>query len=543
MKLFIFTCIILTSYAITSAQNKALYMKNTAIFRAPVPTYSTLNITMEFWIKPERDDEHSYPLFLGSNFFGYGIHLHNGVNGGPGNYASLMIQSASNSITGNPIRLKINTWTHIAITHDTLGWRFYRNGEYVGNGEFRAIIDSTSLLRILYFTGTIDEIRLWGITRTQQEIKQSFQKPLKGNEKGLIEYYNMDSFAQKFGEIIPNIAGDSTKNAAIYGDVQNIANVEGAPLVEEEYPDITFLEKPSHYQFFPRNDQTNSAPIRISGSINTPGWDSVVLQTLKNDTVSERTSYPLAYSGTTAKFEFNSTITATPTLFTYRVYVHKGEKRIMIGESADLSCGDVYLISGQSNSHPASDSSTYVNPLLKSWGVLNQNGNLLPYNVIDSSWGMANGHGFNYFFHAACGPYMTCEWGIELQRLILEKYRIPTCIINVGAGSSSVYQNLRDDSSRMNLNTIYGRGLYRATKAKVDKGIKGIFWFQGESDSDFGYEDNFNKLYNAWKEDYPNAKKHDHDAKFQKRFAPDVPDQTIVHYEKYKEIFKRNTRI
>ncbi|MBI3258951.1 MAG: hypothetical protein HYZ54_05705 [Ignavibacteriae bacterium] len=507
MKLLFFILLLLTISGVEiSAQNKALYMKNSAIFYAPVPTYSTQNITMEFWIKPERDDEHSYPLFLGSNFYGYGIHLHNGINGGGGNYASIRIPSASHSAAGNPVRLKLNTWTHIAITHDSVGWRFYRNGEYVGNGDCPANIDSTSKLQILYYTGTIDEIRMWGVTRSQKEIKESFQKDLTGNEKGLIEYYNMDSFALKFGEVIPNIAPDTSKNAVIYGDIQNIANVEGAPLVDAEYPDISFLEKPAHFQFFPRNDSTNSAPIHIAGKINSNGWDSVIILTFKNDTLAEYTSYPLNYTDDTARFEFNTNITASPILFTYRIYVSKEDKRLLIGESADLSCGDVYMISGQSNAHTASDSSLYVNPLLKSWGVLYLAGNLLPYNIIDSSWGMANGHGFNYFYSAGSGPYMTCEWGIEIQRLILEKYGIPTCIINAGAGSSSVYTNQRDDSSHKNLNTIYGRGLYRAWRGNVDKAVKAMFWFQGEGENVGGYGEAFNELYHDWKEDYPNLK-------------------------------------
>jgi hypothetical protein len=227
---------------------------------------------------------------------------------------------------------------------------------------------------------------------------------------------------------------------------------------------------------------------------------------LSNDLVTEYQGIGLKYSQNVAQFEFKSRITATPTLYTYRIYARRGKNVLLIGESADLSCGDVYLISGQSNSHPADDSSIYVNPLLKTWGIQTFNGNLSPYNVADSSWGMANGHGFNYFFRNYTGPYLTGVWGIELQRLLLEKYKIPSCIMNVGGGSSSVYSNQRDDNLPTNLSTIYGRGLYRTNRAKLTSAVKAIFWYQGEGESGEGYAPLFNELYKDWEEDYPNAK-------------------------------------
>ncbi len=482
-----------------------MYLKNTALFYAPTPTYSTKNITMEVWVKPERDDEHSFPLYLGSYFAGYGFHLHNGINDGAGNFASLKIPSASYSITGNPFRLHLNTWTHLAITHDSNGWKFYRNGEYVGNGEFVAKVDSLCKFQTAFYTGAIDEVRFWNITRTHAEIKRSFQKRLTGNEKGLISYYNFNSFELGFGSVIVNNTQDTSKNAILYGDASNAGIVEGAPINDVEYPYVTFNEKPSHYQFFPR-DGNNSAQIRVSGSVKTAGWSIVTCERFSNDSLTERINYPLIYNHDTATFEFSSRITSTPVIFTYRFFILNGTEKILIGESADLSCGDVYIIAGQSNSHPAADSSIYVNPLLKTLGILTPNGNLDKYNPSDTLWGAANGHGFNYFFSAYTGPYLTSVWGIEIQRLILEKYKIPTCIINVGAGSSSVYSNQRDDNTPMNLNSIYGKGLYRTSIAKLTTAVKAIFWLQGEGDSAEGYANAFDELYKDWKEDYPNTK-------------------------------------
>jgi len=43
-----------------------------------------------------------------------------------------------------------------------------------------------------FFQGEIDEIRIWDITRTAQEIQDTTNRPLIGNEPGLVGYWKMD---------------------------------------------------------------------------------------------------------------------------------------------------------------------------------------------------------------------------------------------------------------------------------------------------------------------------------------------------------------
>ena len=87
---------------------------------------------------------------------------------------------------------------------------------------------------------------------------------------------------------------------------------------------------------------------------------------------------------------------------------------------------------------------------------------------------------------------------------------MPTAVINIAIGGSSLNQNMPNEADREDLSTFYGEGLYRLRKAGLADDIKAIIWVQGESDQNGLYEDyalRFDKLYKAWKQDYPNVER------------------------------------
>ena len=94
---------------------------------------------------------------------------------------------------------------------------------------------------------------------------------------------------------------------------------------------------------------------------------------------------------------------------------------------------------------------------------------------------------------------------------IIEKYGIPTCVINGASGGSSIeYNILRNTANPTDFGTAYGRLLYRVQKAGVQHNIKAILWRQGENETSGnapGYPTNFNTLYNFWKLDILQHKK------------------------------------
>ena len=97
-------------------------------------------------------------------------------------------------------RLEFGQWYHVAITYDGESANAYVNGQLTASYPTDGSIDSRdSVLRIggrtkfrSFFQGQLDEIRIWNIVRTSQEIQSTMYTTLTGTEEGLVAYWNFD---------------------------------------------------------------------------------------------------------------------------------------------------------------------------------------------------------------------------------------------------------------------------------------------------------------------------------------------------------------
>tara|TARA_B100000073_G_C23744615_1_gene574774 strand:- start:2244 stop:5030 length:2787 start_codon:yes stop_codon:yes gene_type:complete len=112
--------------------------------------------------------------------------------------------NSSNGSTSSNSSISLNTWSHVALTHNnsTNTTKFYINGllDATSSSLSKNIDGNNSNLFIgwdgqqgdKFFTGKIDEIRIWDNVRTQVEIKTNMHTELSGSENGLVAYYNMN---------------------------------------------------------------------------------------------------------------------------------------------------------------------------------------------------------------------------------------------------------------------------------------------------------------------------------------------------------------
>lgn len=152
--------------------------------------------TQEMWIYPTDATVvfrgilgyHSSDVTRPPCIYQYGKNIHFGFANG----------TAWNSDITNSDVLTINAWNHIAVSFDGTTYLVYANGLLVytslcasgltpfGNAQsWIGKIDN-------YFSGKIDEVRIWSVVRTESQIRESMTCNLIGNESGLQAYYRMD---------------------------------------------------------------------------------------------------------------------------------------------------------------------------------------------------------------------------------------------------------------------------------------------------------------------------------------------------------------
>ncbi|MBS1551633.1 MAG: hypothetical protein JST15_06160 [Bacteroidetes bacterium] len=269
---------------------------------------------------------------------------------------------------------------------------------------------------------------------------------------------------------------------------------------------ITYNQLPRTLQFYARDSQ-DSASVTFSGSLYTSGYDSVFAEVYRNNTYHKRKSIKLSYSGGLSSFTVSQKIHSELSEYKFKLYLKSGSTSSLIYTADSIVCGDAFIICGQSNSHPTDAQATYRNEFCRSFGVQTSNYNSTPYNPADTNWGYSRADGSVYYWS---GPYNVGIWGLQLQKLIKETYGIPTCIINGGRASTTIEMHLRNDLNQTDLNSIYGKLLYRVNKSGLAGNIKAVFWYQGESDGSLSwmnYYNNFSDLYYSWKQNYPGFKK------------------------------------
>lgn len=274
--------------------------------------------------------------------------------------------------------------------------------------------------------------------------------------------------------------------------------------------EIKFREAPEDYQLYAR-DSSNTADVLFTGQLK----KNSLLKELKLK-VFQNKILLLTQEIVVKNNKFSSTTNIDAGLYEYKfeIFGAKDNKDSLLFVADNVVCGDAYIITGQSNSHASSTLSTYSNQYCRSYGVKTG------YETYDESdkevrWGLATGNCANLKREVGGwftkNPFGVGVWGMELMKLIVEKYQIPVCIINGGSGSSSIEKNMLYPEEP-SLETSFGRLAYRVNKAGLKDKIKAVFWHQGESNSNTeksykAYASNFDILLNDWRRVYTNLQK------------------------------------
>lgn len=261
---------------------------------------------------------------------------------------------------------------------------------------------------------------------------------------------------------------------------------------------------PVDLQFFGR-DNEDSAAITVSGKVLSLDYDTAVVKIFREGDLFKRSVQALSYSSNEASFSISPKIHCDTVSYDIEVCFAQDDMLELHSSVVNVVCGDVIIVHGQSNAwaNDYDDLATYQSNWIRTLGRTAYWNQPPPPDADDDTWYIAQGHTVNT--QAAIGVY-----ALELARTLVEDHGVPICIFNGSGGGGAIYHYQRSDTDPEDLNTVYGRLLYRVKKAHLSEQVKIITWDQGESEANDGYltyADDFGELYDDLKDDFPNVER------------------------------------
>ncbi|BDS09959.1 sialate O-acetylesterase [Aureispira anguillae] len=283
---------------------------------------------------------------------------------------------------------------------------------------------------------------------------------------------------------------------------------------------------PQSHQLYPR-DVNNKAAVIIKGVASniTSNVNNIELLMIKRflDGSTQNYSYTQI---TNDSFSFAPILEAGMYLYDFQILLKKNKTLLYRDTIAqDVVCGDAYIIAGQSNAMGVGTAragiiqdslyqaySKNLNAIYsKSLGNMpnynGTNGFLTNYDANNNYWFPANASDSNLIGFVGF-------WGLKLQYLIQDQYQMPTCFINGAYGGTNIAEHqlyASPTSNPRDLRTLFGALTYRIEQANLKNNIKGIIWYQGESQNTYEraytYADSLNYLIDDWEQHWGSVEK------------------------------------
>lgn len=256
---------------------------------------------------------------------------------------------------------------------------------------------------------------------------------------------------------------------------------------------IVFQQFPQTLQLYPRALSTNTASVHISGKAASSPGTLVFSMAQSNGGVETKV---LTISDLPAG-QFDVVFEITAGLWTYQFTAKQtlGADTFLLREANQIVAGDAYAVEGQSNAQAVAyngNANIWQSNFVRCFGDPN------PANYEDTHWYLAEGNG--YFSPGAVG-----QWALRMGYLLQEQLQIPIALINGADPGKPIEFFQRNDAMHDDSTTNYGRLLRRLNHSGLTAHLRGMLYYQGESDGDRAdiHKTLFEALHSDWLEDYP----------------------------------------
>ena len=236
-----------------------------------IPYDANLNssvFTVSLWVRTEgHENTYRSPITMRTaNFRGLLIYA------SPANQWQFTLGDGTSWISIAESSVIVDQWTHLALTYNGNEMAAYVNGVLQDTVTMSYMPQSSSPLRIgagqseasagYFWDGKIDEIRIYNIAQTQEEIRSNMCQKVNTAENGLVAYYRMDHFS---GAMLTDLSG-----ADYHGTLYNMNDsnwiVSGAPLGDRSLFDASGILASDFSVFLSHSDGDAFTAFGESGS-------------------------------------------------------------------------------------------------------------------------------------------------------------------------------------------------------------------------------------------------------------------------------------
>lgn len=160
--------------------------------------------TVEAWIKMVYDSQQRFIVDMGDTPSGPGSRFSFKIN--PGS-SFIRIEIGGGGLTGTTT-IASNVWTHVAVVYDDAAalnkYKLYVNGVLDVEGDIATVLNTPNTINAMtigvrndigtgtYFDGSIDEVRVWDVARTAQEIFDNRNEEFCTLPANLVSYFQLN---------------------------------------------------------------------------------------------------------------------------------------------------------------------------------------------------------------------------------------------------------------------------------------------------------------------------------------------------------------
>ncbi|MEB3340848.1 LamG-like jellyroll fold domain-containing protein [Okeania sp.] len=228
------------------------------------------NFTVESWVKVDPSQNTEADIFekwSGPGGYPYVIRL----DGSTGKINAARYDGSRNPSIVSTATLNDAQYHHIAFVKEGSVLKLYIDGKLDGTTTDTTTGNTQNSSPLFVgqrgdnsnrFNGEVDELRIWNISRTQNEIRQNMYGSLTGNEVGLAGYWSFDSGSVN-GNTITDLSSNNNNGTLNSSNNKALLTTGTAPLNLD-----SFVNYDNIYPAISRGSATLTSSTQVTGQVN-----------------------------------------------------------------------------------------------------------------------------------------------------------------------------------------------------------------------------------------------------------------------------------